>query len=217
MPNDKPSIAELRREYARDELNLESVYQDPFQQFHEWFNEALKAEVPEANAMTLSTVDSNGKPNGRILLLKELDEKGFVFYTNYQSRKGEELNQNPYAAITFFWVELERQVRIRGAVEKVKPETSDNYFQSRPAGSKRGAWASPQSQEIGSKHVLSEKLQEIEQTYPDNNIPRPSHWGGYRVLPEEVEFWQGRPNRLHDRIWYGKQAGEEWTIKRLAP
>lgn len=216
MSGHNQSIAELRREYSRDALDLESVDKDPFQQFHEWFNEALKAEVPEANAMTLSTVDEAGKPNGRIVLLKELDQTGFVFYTNYNSRKGAELANNPHAAIIFFWVELERQVRIQGAVEKVEEVTSENYFKSRPIGSQKGAWASPQSEPIQNKHLLTKNIQEIEKQYPDEDIPRPDHWGGYRVIPSAVEFWQGRPNRLHDRILYYCN-NNEWFIQRLAP
>lgn len=216
MSDHNQSIAELRKEYSKDALDLESVFKDPFQQFHEWFKEALKAEVPEANAMTLSTVDEAGNPNARIVLLKELDQKGFVFYSNYNSTKGDELASNPNAALTFFWVELERQVRIKGSVEKVDEHISDNYFKSRPIGSQKGAWASPQSQNIEDKHILTENLQKIEKQFPDENIPRPDYWGGYRVIPKAIEFWQGRPNRLHDRILYYLEK-DEWFIQRLAP
>ncbi len=217
MESANQDIAGLRKEYSKKSLDVNHVKEDPFEQFREWFDEALKSEVPEANAMTLSTTDEGGRPSGRIVLLKAVDEKGFVFYTNFQSRKGKELENNPYAAITFFWVELERQVRVRGAVEKVDGKTADEYFSSRPIGSKQGAWVSPQSQPIPGKETLLEKFREVQETYPGEDIPRPPYWGGFRVIPDEIEFWQGRPNRLHDRIWYGLSEEQGWTLKRLAP
>jgi pyridoxamine-phosphate oxidase len=212
------SIADLRKEYAQGELDEEHVDVDPLVQFQQWFDEAHASEVPEPNAMTLATADAQGRPNARVVLLKGVDNEGFVFYSNYQSQKGKELEANPNAALVFHWHELERQVRITGSIEQVAPETSDNYFHSRPAGSQRGAWASPQSQPINSKQEVWDKLAELENTYPDDNIPRPEHWGGYRLKPEVVEFWQGRPNRLHDRIVYTWEADhQDWKLERLAP
>ena len=216
--NHERKIADLRREYSKYALDIEHVYEEPFGQFREWFDEALKAELTEPNAMTLSTADKHGKPSGRIVLLKELDDKGFVFYTNYLSRKGRELAENPFAALTFFWIELERQVRVTGKVEQIPPETSDAYFKSRPVGSQYGASASPQSRPIETKQAVSDKMKQLQELYPEGNVPRPEYWGGYRLIPGEIEFWQGRPNRLHDRILYAlDDSGKEWTIKRLAP
>jgi pyridoxamine 5'-phosphate oxidase len=211
-------IADLRKEYAQDELDIQHVLQDPLAQFQQWFDEAYAAEVPEPNAMTLATANESGIPNARIVLLKGVDDTGFVFYTNYESQKGQELKQNPYASLVFYWHELERQVRINGGVAPVPSETSDAYFNSRPAGSRLGAWASPQSQPITDKQVIWNKLSELEKTYPDEAIPRPAHWGGYRLTPSFIEFWQGRPNRLHDRIAFTwESANEKWRVQRLAP
>ncbi len=192
---------------------------NPLRQFDAWLQEALAAKADEPTAMTVSTCDLQGKPSARVVLLKELSAEGFVFYTNYQSRKGQQLAQNPYAAITFFWPVLERQVRIEGVVKQVSGEISDAYFQSRPKGSQIGAWASPQSQEINGREVLETLEQEMQQKFiADEVLPRPAHWGGYVVIPERLEFWQGRPNRLHDRLEYVKdQNGTDWKIKRLAP
>lgn len=211
------NLSELRKEYAQGALDPESVSKDPIDQFKEWFQEAFDAELPEPNAMTLSTSDIQGKPSGRIVLLKGVDDKGFVFYTNYQSRKGEDLANNPYASLTFLWLELERQVRVEGAVEKVDGKEADDYFRSRPFGSRISAIVSPQSQPIDSKESLLKEIQKLEATYRDQEVPRPSFWGGYRVKPDMVEFWQGRPNRFHDRIAYYKIEDWEWEIKRLAP
>jgi pyridoxamine 5'-phosphate oxidase len=217
------SLADLRQEYAKHELTSDHVDDDPIEQFQVWFDEALDAEVEEPNAMTLATASPDGTPSARVVLLKGVDERGFVFYSNYESQKGRELAQNPNAALVFWWEPLERQVRIKGAVERLPGDESTDYFHSRPRGSQLGAWASPQSHVIESREVLEENLQEVQETYGDEEtIPRPSHWGGYVVKPREVEFWQGRPNRLHDRLRYrrtgeGDGAGDGWTIERLAP
>ena len=197
-------------------LSEADVAADPLMQFSKWWDDAVKSEIEELNAMTLATADKNGIPSARIVLLKEFSEKGFVFFTNYESHKGRELEKNPNACLVFFWKELERQVRITGQVKKISAAESDEYFNSRPAGSRIGAWASPQSNVIDSRKLIEEKLSEYEHEFSGGNIPRPSHWGGYAVIPAIVEFWQGRPNRLHDRIRY-TLAGSNWKIERLAP
>ena len=188
---------------------------DPFVQFDRWFQDALQTELPLPNAMTLATATPAGRPSARLVLLKGVDAGGFVFYTNYASRKARELDANPYAALVFGWAELERQVRIEGAIEKVSAEASDEYFDSRPLGSRLGAWASPQSMVLPNRLSLATKMAAIVLRY-GKHPPRPPHWGGYRVLPEAIEFWQGRKNRLHDRLLYTKHAGG-WKITRLAP
>jgi pyridoxamine 5'-phosphate oxidase len=210
------TIAHLRKDYMLESLNESDVATDPIQQFTRWWKEAVESEIDEVNAMTLCTVAMNGRPEGRIVLLKDYDEQGFVFFTNYESHKGAELANTPFATLVFFWKELERQVRISGSVVKVPPAESDNYFHSRPLGSRLGALASPQSHPIESREVLESKLQQLEQQYADGQVPRPQHWGGYRVTPDSFEFWQGRPSRLHDRISYTKETGD-WAIQRLAP
>jgi len=215
-------LAELRREYAREALNRNHVADDPIAQFQDWFDEALDAEVDEPNAMSLSTVASDGTPSARIVLLKGVDERGFQFYTNYDSRKGTELDQNPHAALVFWWAPLERQVRIEGTVERLPDEESTEYFHSRPRGSQLGAWASPQSRVVESRAVLAENLEAVEEEYEGGTVPRPPHWGGYVVRPTQIEFWQGRPNRLHDRLRYRRPDVENndhdaWTLERLAP
>lgn len=211
-------IAKIRREYTQEILQESEVATDPWRQFEYWFQEALRAELPEPNAMFLSTVDTDGFPNGRVVLLKGLDEKGFVFYTNYSSKKGQELASNAMASLTFFWQELERQVRVRGRVERVSEAESDEYFASRPRGSQLGAWVSEQSTVIQSREVLEERTQAYEVRFAEQNVPRPPHWGGYRVLPFEIEFWQGRPSRLHDRIRYRlDEPTGTWLIERLSP
>jgi len=192
------------------------MYNSPFEQFHQWLREAISAEALEVNAMTLSTLHADGYPNGRVVLLKELDY-GFVFFSNYQSEKGQELENHPKASLTFFWPELERQVRVMGTVEKISESQSDEYFLSRPKGSQIGAWASPQSHKIRSREVLEERLKEMQLRFEEEKLVRPPHWGGYRVLPHKIEFWQGRPSRLHDRILYEKNEAGAWTISRLAP
>lgn len=212
------NIAELRKEYTAHSLEMEDVDADPIRQFERWFQEALNAELPEPNAMVLSTADRSGMPSARVVLLKGIEEGHFLFYTNYQSRKGQELEQNPRAALTFLWHDLQRQVRIAGSVERLSPEVSTDYFQSRPKGSQIGAWASPQSQVIDSRAVLQANVEELEAAYAQaEQLPRPEHWGGYRIKPSYVEFWQGRSNRLHDRIVYLRPGEDEWKRERLAP
>lgn len=212
--NKKTDLAALRLNYLLNELIEENVLENPFKQFEKWFNEALDAKVLEPNAMHLATI-ANGKPHGRIVLLKGFDEDGFVFFTNYESNKGKEIAEVPYASLTFFWGALERQVRIEGHIVKTPPSESDEYFQSRPHGSKIGAWVSKQST-VTTREALEEKLKELEAHYGDGFIPRPPHWGGYRVVPERIEFWQGRASRLHDRILFTDMDGE-WKIERLSP
>ncbi len=211
------SIADIRREYTQHSLDVNDVNPNPIAQFNAWFDEAVKAEIPEVNAMDLSTVSEKGLPSSRVVLLKEADEKGFVFYTNYQSDKGRDMLTNPTVALLFFWKELERQVRIQGNATKVSPEESTAYFQSRPRGSQIGAWTSPQSTVIESRGILEEREKQVAAKYEGQEIlPRPEQWGGYRVEPFLLEFWQGRPNRLHDRIIY-THNGKAWDINRLAP
>jgi pyridoxamine 5'-phosphate oxidase len=211
-------IAKIRKEYTQETLQESEVALDPSRQFEYWFQEALRAELPEPNAMFLSTVDADGFPNGRVVLLKGLDARGFVFYTNYGSKKGQELASNAMASLTFFWQELERQVRVRGRVERVSEAESDEYFASRPRGSQIGAWVSEQSTVIQSREVLEERTQAYEVRFANQEVPRPPHWGGYRVLPFELEFWQGRHSRLHDRIRYRlDEPTGTWLIERLSP
>ena len=209
------NIADIRKDYALTRLDESDVDADPFKQFHAWLREALAAEVPEPTAMTLATVDDEGSPSARIMLLKALDERGFVFYTNYESRKGRELATRPRAALTFFWKELERQVRIEGSVEKVSAAESDEYFASRPLGSRIGAWASTQSATIASRPWLEARVKAAEAQYGESP-PRPPHWGGFRVLADWLEFWQGRQSRLHDRIAYTRES-TGWVVSRLSP
>lgn len=208
-------ISAIRKDYSFKSLDISDVNSNPILQFNLWFEEAIKAEVLEVNAMTVSTLGLDGSPNARILLLKGVDT-GFVFFTNYQSEKGKELEQHKHASLTFFWPELERQVRIRGEVEKITGEESDAYFFSRPLGSQIGAWVSPQSQVLNSREDLSIRQSEIEKQLENKAMTRPPHWGGYRVKPSKIEFWQGRPSRLHDRINYELEKGE-WKLVRLAP
>lgn len=208
-------IAVLRRDYVAQPFTEDSVSHNPFAQFQHWFAEALQAGQPDIEAMTLSTTE-DGRVSARIVLLKGVDERGFVFFTNYQSRKSREMLANPHVALTFFWNALERQVRIEGTVERVAPQESEEYFQTRPRGSQLGAWASPQSDVIVSREVLEQRLAEVEQRFQDQPITCPPFWGGFRVTPERVEFWQGRESRLHDRIVFSRH-NEDWQISRLAP
>jgi pyridoxamine 5'-phosphate oxidase len=209
------SIADIRQEYASAELVEEEAAAEPFRQFARWFDDALRADLPLPNAMTLATATPAGRPSARVVLLKGVDADGFVFYTNYESRKARELAVNPYASLVFLWTPMERQVRIEGAVEKVSDAESDEYFDTRPLGSRLGAWASPQSMPLPSRLTLAAKVAAIMLRY-GTAPPRPPHWGGYRVRPDAIEFWQGRPDRLHDRLRYVKQ-GASWKIERLAP
>ena len=208
------NIADLRQEYMRESLDEAGVARDPLEQFTRWFDEAVKAEHPMLNAMTLATVSAEGRPSARIVLLKGVDNGGFVFFTNYKSRKGRELTANPSAALVLYWSELEREVRIDGRVKKITAVESDAYFASRPLGSRHAAIASAQSEVVADRALLEAHFAEAAKT--GNDPARPAHWGGYRLVPDEIEFWQGRPNRLHDRVLYTRKA-RNWTIERLAP
>ncbi len=211
------NIADLREDYRLKSLDFTDVMPHPFPQFETWFQEAVAAQILEPNAMVLATV-AEGKPSARVVLLKGLTTEGFVFFTNYTSRKGTELAENPHAALCFNWLDLQRQVRIEGVVEKITEADSDAYFNSRPFSSRIGAWASPQSQIIPNRSILEENVVELTQKYENTEgVPRPEHWGGYVLLPTLIEFWQGRSSRLHDRIRYEKKESDDWEIVRLAP
>lgn len=211
------NISGIRKEYKQAALTEQDVDHNPFNQFQRWWNDALSASIDEVNAMTLSTASADGVPAARIVLLKGYDDNGFVFFTNYESFKGKQLAENPRASLLFFWKELERQVRITGITEKISQEDSDAYYNSRPEGSRIGAWASPQSQVIANREWLEERVVAVEKEFTEKPILRPSFWGGYRVKPVTIEFWQGRASRLHDRIQYSLQPGGNWIIERLAP
>jgi pyridoxamine 5'-phosphate oxidase len=211
------TLADLRKNYSIGSLDASDVDTNPIRQFETWFAQALDAKLPEPNAMTLATVDERGRPSARIVLIKGVDERGFTFFTNYESRKGRELAANGAASLLFHWIELERQVRIEGLVVRTSAEESDAYFASRPLGSRIGAWASEQSQVIESRAVLEARERDIIAQYGDHP-PRPPHWGGYRLVPDHIEFWQGRPSRLHDRLVYTRETTDgNWRTSRLSP
>jgi pyridoxamine 5'-phosphate oxidase len=210
-------IANIRKDYKLQSLNESDCANNPFDQFEKWWQQAIHSEIEEVNAMTLATATKTGLPSARIVLLKDYSKDGFVFFTNYNSHKGHELAENPHAALVFFWKELERQIRIEGIVEKASVEESDTYFQQRPEGSRIGAWASPQSRIIKNREELELAVQKFTQQYEGGFIPRPDFWGGYCVKAVMMEFWQGRSNRLHDRIQYNLQANGSWEKVRLAP
>ena len=211
------TIADLRKEYMLHGLRKADLDPNPIAQFRVWFDQALAAGLPEPNAMTLATATPDGRPSARMVLIKGVDARGFVFYTNYQSRKGHELESNPFAALVFYWAELERQIRIEGYIERVPAAESDAYYQSRPFGSQIGAWASAQSEIMPDREGLEQRVGELAAQYADGQVPRPPHWGGYRVIPHTIEFWQGRPSRLHDRIRFTLQSNGHWKRERLAP
>jgi pyridoxamine 5'-phosphate oxidase len=213
---DEIDLAGLRRQYEAHGLRRAELHHDPLEQFATWFSTAVNSALPDANAISLATATPHGRPSVRVVLLKSFDHNGFVFFTNYRSSKGRELEANPQAAFVVYWVQLERQIRVAGRVEKISRAESEAYFHSRPRGSQLGAWVSHQSEVIDARRMLEARLSELEERFADQEIPCPEHWGGYRVKPERIEFWQGRPNRLHDRFRYTPQ-GESWRIDRLAP
>jgi len=207
----------MRKDYGLAGLVEKDLAKNPFRQFEQWFAEAEAAKVPEPNAMTLATTSRDGKPSARVVLLKAVDGRGFVFYTNYESRKGRELADNPQAALVFPWITMERQVIVEGAVSRVSREEADAYFHSRPRASQLGAWASPQSTVVAGRPVLEESYRVVEQKYEGREVPLPPQWGGFRLSPVAIEFWQGRRSRLHDRLRYRREAGGDWIIERLSP
>lgn len=210
-------IADIHKEYTWGGLSEVDLDADPLRQFEKWFGQALAANLPEPNAMTLATAAADGQPSARVVLLKAFDASGFTFFTNYDSRKGRELTANPRAALLFFWPQMQRQIRIEGTVERISEAESDAYFRSRPLGSRLGAWASAQSEVITGRDVLEEHMRELTQRFAAGEVPRPPHWGGYRVCPLAIEFWQGRPDRLHDRLRYQRVQPDGWRIDRLSP
>lgn len=210
-------IAGLRKEYSRAELDISSVLQNPLDQFRKWFDEAVKAELLEPNAMVVATASPIGLPTQRTVLLKAFDEKGFVFFTNYKSRKATHIQENRHVSLLFPWYGLERQVSITGQAEKISTAESAAYFLSRPFGSQLGAWVSHQSQVISSRSILEMKLEEMKQKFKEGKVPLPDFWGGFRVVPDTIEFWQGRPSRLHDRLLFTRGADTDWKIERLSP
>ncbi len=212
----KTSITGHRQDYSKHSLDEASADKNPIRQFSEWLEQASQSGVKEPHAFTLSTASRSGKPSARILLLRDVGEKGFIFYTNYNSRKGAQLKENPFAAMTFFWQSVERQVRVEGKVIKLSAALSDKYFNSRPYASRVSAVASPQSKVVKNRQWLEESHEALLEKYPNENVPRPAHWGGYLLIPSQIEFWQGRPNRLHDRLRYTLRGGK-WKMERLAP
>lgn len=216
-PPGKPNLADVRLSYEKGALDESTLPADPYELFRLWIEDAIAAGVQEPNAMTLATVSADGQPSSRTVLLKGYDARGFSFFTNYRSRKGRELDANPKAGLTIFWKERERQVCIRGSVARLSREESDVYFQSRPYGSQIGAWVSEQSETIPGRAWLEDRDVELRATYPEGSVPIPPHWGGYLVIPQQVEFWQGRPSRLHDRVLYAREREGEWLRVRLSP
>jgi pyridoxamine 5'-phosphate oxidase len=216
--NHRLSLADLRDDYGREPWSEQNCETNPIVQFERWFRDVQAADLKEPNAMTLATATSAGRPSARVVLLKEVSDFGFVFYTNYGSRKAQEIETNPFAALTFHWPELGRQVRVEGRVKRVPREQSAAYFRSRPKGSRLGAWASRQSQVLPSREPLDSKWAELQEQYAkDDNVPVPEFWGGYCVVPETIEFWEGRPNRMHDRLRYRRKGEGEWLVERLSP
>lgn len=212
-----PDLGELREEYGHDVLTEDSVHPDPIEQFRIWFEQARQRKVTEPNAMSLATVDSDGQPWIRTVLLKAYDKNGFVFYTNYDSRKGKQMANNPKVSVLFPWIQIERQVVVTGSVERISTAESLKYFASRPLGSRLGAWVSQQSSVVSSRSILLAKFDEMKRKFKDGDVPLPSFWGGYRIKPDSIEFWQGGKSRIHDRIFYSKPDGNAWNIQRLAP
>ncbi|MBD5778107.1 pyridoxamine 5'-phosphate oxidase [Pelagicoccus sp. NFK12] len=210
-------LGDLREEYGHDSLSEDSVHPNPVEQFRIWFDHAVDKKIPEPNAMSLATVDETGQPWQRTVLLKAYDDKGFVFYTNYESRKGKQLAHNPKTCVLFPWIQLERQVIVTGSVERVSTSESLKYFASRPFGSRLGAWVSQQSSVVSSRSILLAKFEEMKNKFKDGDVPLPSFWGGYRIVPDTIEFWLGGKSRIHDRIFYRKASDGSWTIERLAP
>ena len=211
------ALADMRKDYSMAGLLEKDLAKNPFRQFEKWFQEAEAAKVPEPNAMTLATTSRDGRPAARTVLLKACDGRGFVFYTNYESRKGRELDANPHATLLFPWLTMERQVIVEGSVTRVSREESEAYFHSRPRQSQLGAWASPQSTAVAGRAVIEESYRVVEKKYEGREVPLPPNWGGFRLAPELVEFWQGRRSRLHDRLRYRREAGGDWVVERLAP